>query len=194
MVDAKKLKQLREETGAPFSDCQEALEKSDGDIEKAKEILREKGKEVSEGKSGRDIKAGIIESYIHQDGKVGVLLKLCSESDFVAKSEDFKILAHEICLQIAAMKPIFVSEEDIPEAVLEKEKDIYKKQMEDSDKPEDVINQIIEGKLKKYKERVSILDQAWIKDDKKTIKDLISEYNLTLGEKIEISQFVRLEI
>jgi elongation factor Ts len=194
MFDVQKLKQLREETGTPVSDCQEALEKSNDDIEKAKEILREKGKEVAEGKSQRDIKAGLVEAYIHQEGKVGVLLKICCESDFVAKSEDFKSLAHEICLQIAAMKPLFVSEEDIPEAVLEKEESIYKKQMEGSDKPDNVIGQIIEGKLEKYKNRVCLLNQNWVKDDKKTIKDLISEYNLKLRERIEIDQFVRLEV
>ncbi len=194
MVDTEKLKQLREETGTPFSDCQEALEQSSGDLDKAKEILREKGREVSEDKSKRTVKAGIIESYIHQDGKVGVLLKICSESDFVAKSEDFKNLAHEICLQIAAMQPLFVSGEDIPEEVVNKERAIYEKQMEETDKPTDIVKQIIEGKLKKYKERVSLLDQAWIKDDKKTIKDVIAEYSLRLGEKIEVDQFIRLAV
>lgn len=174
-----------------MADCQAALENSNGDIEKAKEILREKGKEVSEDKSAREIKAGMIDAYIHQNGKVGVLIKLCSESDFVAKSDDFKNLAHELCLQIAAMKPLFVSEEDIPEDTLNKEKEIYKKQMEGEKKPEDIINQIVEGKLKKYKDRVCLLNQAWVKEDKKTIKDLISEYSLKLGEKIEVEAFTR---
>jgi elongation factor Ts len=194
MFDINQLKQLRTETGISMSECKKALEEASGDLKKAKEILREKGKEMIKGKEGRAAFNGIIISYVHPGSKIGVLLQLNCETDFVAKSEDFKNLAHEICLQIAANRPLFAKTEDIPEELLDKERKIYQKQFQDSGKPEKIMEQIIEGKIMKYNKEVSLLDQNWIKDDGKTIKDLIDEYRAKFGEKIEIEKFVRYEI
>ena len=194
MASIEEVKKLREETGVSVLECKKALEESNGDIEKAKEVLRKRGLELAGKKSERAAKAGIIKSYIHPDNRIGVLLEIRSETDFVAKSEDFKNLAHEICLQIAAMKPLYLEEKDIPEEFLDGERKIYKEQLKDSGKPEEIINQIIEGKIKKYKETVSLLSQEWVKDNAKTIRDLMAEYVAKLGENIIVENFARYEI
>jgi len=194
MASIEEVKKLREETGVSVSECKKALEESKGDFDKAKELLRKKGVEIADKKSSRTAGSGIIDSYIHPNSGVGVLIELRCETDFVAKSQDFKNLAHEICLQIAAMKPLFLSENDIPEEFLNGEKNIYKEQAANSGKPENILDQIVEGKLKKYKEQVSLLSQVWIKDDSKTIKDLINEYIAKLGENIVLKKFSRFEI
>lgn len=194
MVDFDKVKELREETGVSITECKKALEESSGDFDKAKEILRKWGRELAGKKSQREAGQGIIESYIHPNKKVGVLVELRCETDFVAKSKDFGNLAHELCLQIAASNPLFLKEEDIPEEFLDGEKKIYKEQFKSSTKPDNIIEQIIEGKLKKYKEEVSLISQPWIKDDAKTIKDLINDYISKIGENIEIKRFKRFEI
>ncbi|OIP76119.1 elongation factor Ts [bacterium (Candidatus Gribaldobacteria) CG_4_9_14_3_um_filter_36_15] len=194
MTNIDQLKQLRQETGVSFLECKNALEEAKGDIKEAKRILREKGKEIAESKVLRKTEQGIIESYLHPGGKIGVLLEVCCESDFVAKSGEFKKLAHEICLQITAMKPLFLDEKDISEEFLDGEKKIYQKQFEGSGKPQKVIDQIIEGKLSKYKREVSLLNQPWVRDEEKTIKDLINEYSLKLGENIKVKRFARYEI
>ena len=194
MVSIDQLKQLREQTGISLMECKKALEEAGGDIEKAKQILRERGKEMLRDKAEKKNSQGIVASYIHAGGKIGVLLELRCQTDFVAKSEEFKKLAHEICLQIAAMKPLFVKPEDIPEEFLDGERKIYQKQLEDSGKNQEIINQIIEGKLNKYKKEVSLLSQPWVKDETKTIEDLNSDYVAKLGEKIEIVRFARYEI
>lgn len=188
------LKQLREQSGISMIECKKALEEAQGDIKRAKEILREKGKEMIKGKKERIIGAGIISSYIHSDSKIGILVQLQCETDFVAKNEDFKKLAHEICLQIAANKPLFKDANEIPSDFLDSERKIYQKQFQNSGKPKKIIEQIIEGKLNKYKKEISLLDQNWIKDESKTIRDLIEEHIAKLGEKIEIGRFVRYEI
>jgi len=146
------------------------------------------------GKEARTTSQGIVASYIHPGSKIGVLLELHCETDFVSRSQEFKKLAHEICLQIAAMRPLFVKPEDIPGEFLDGEKKIYQKQLENSGKPQKIIDQIIEGKLEKYKKEVSLLSQVWVKDESKTIEDLIDEYIAKLGEKIEIAKFARFEI
>jgi len=194
MLNIDQLKQLRQETGVSFLECKNALEEAKGDIKEAKRILRERGKEIAESKVLRKTEQGIVESYLHPGGKIGVLLEICCESDFVAKSEEFKKLAHEICLQITAMKPLFLDEKDIPEEFLDGEKKIYQKQFEDSGKPQKIVDQIIEGKLSKYKKEVSLLNQPWVKDEAKTIEDLINEYSLKLGENIRVKRFARYEI
>lgn len=188
------IKQLREETGSAPTEIKKALEQSNGDAEKAKELLRIWGKAVSNKKVSREAKAGLVDSYLHPNGRTGVLLDIRCETDFVAKNPEFKNLSHEICLQIAAMKPIFVSEADIPEEFLDGETKIYKEQVKDSGKPEKIVAQIIEGKLKKYKEEISLLSQPWIKDDSKTIKDLVEDAIAKIGEKIEVKKFARYEI
>jgi elongation factor Ts len=194
MASIEEIKQLREETGISVSECKKALEVSEGNLEKAKEVLRKKGMELANKKSERNAGAGIIHSYVHPNNRVGVLIELRCETDFVAKSEDFKALAHEIALQIAAMKPLYLSAENIPEDVIEKEKKIYQEQLSDSEKPKEILSQIIEGKLKKYKEQNSLLSQLWIKDDSKTIKDLINEAISKIGENIVLNKFSRFEI
>lgn len=194
MASIDEIKQLREETGVSVSECKKALEDCKGDFDKAKEALRKKGLELADKKSQRTAGSGIIDSYVHPDNRVGVLLELRCETDFVARSDEFKALAHEICLQVAAMKPLFLSEDDIPEKFLDGEKKIYAEQLKDSGKPKDILDQIIEGKIKKYKEQVSLLSQTWVKDDSKTINDLVTEYVAKLGENILIKDFSRFEI
>jgi len=194
MASIEQIKELRQQTGVSITECKKALEEADGDFEKSKKILRKWGKELAGKKSDRQAKEGIIEAYIHPNKKVGVLLELNCETDFVARSKDFKDLGHEICLQIAAMKPLFVDEDGIPKDFLEEEEKVYKGQLKDSDKPKNIISQIIEGKLKKYKEEISLMSQSWIKDDSKKIKDLIEEYIAKIGENISIKGFSRFEI
>lgn len=193
MADIEKIKQLRQETGISVQECKKALEEA-ADLEEAKKILREKGKKLAQEKSGREAEQGIIESYIHSNKKVGSLIKLRCESDFVAKSKEFQKLAHELCMQIAASKPLFLKPDDIPEKFLAGEREIYEKQVEGLEKPKKVINEIVEGKLEKYKKEISLLTQPWIRDEEKTIKELINEYIAKLGENIVIEDFKRFEI
>jgi|SRR6056297_431806 len=193
-MDKEKLKKLRQQTGISISHCKDALEEADGDLNKAKEILQKKGEEIAANKSSREAAQGLINAYIHNNNKVGVLLELNCESDFVAKSDDFKELSHNISLQIASMKPEYVSEEDIPEKEIEKQKEIYREQFKDSDKPEKIIKQIIDGKVKKWYKEVTLLKQPWIKDNDMTIEDLINKKVAKLGEKIKVGRFCRYEI
>jgi len=194
MVSIDLIKQLRQETGVSVSECKKALEEANGDFDKAKELLRKWGRELAGKKAERDVKAGIVAAYIHPNKQVGVLVELQSESDFVAKNEDFQKLAHELCLQIAAMKPLFLAVKDVPEAVIDGERKIFTEQLKDAGKPAKVVKQIIDNKIKKYKEEISLLQQAWIKDDSKTIQDVINEAIARLGENIVIKDFVRYEI
>lgn len=194
MASIEQIKELRELTGVSIIECKKALDESNGDFEKAKEILRKLGKAIAEKKSSREVGQGIIATYVHSNKKVGVMLDIRCESDFVADGELFTELAHEICMQIAAMDPKYVKEADIPESIIAEEKRIYVEQMKDSGKPENILGQIIEGKLKKYKEQRSLLSQLWIKDDSKTIKNVIDEFIAKIGENIEVKQFSRFEI
>jgi elongation factor Ts len=194
MISIDQIKNLRQETGVSVSECKKALEQAEGDNQKAKEILREWGKELAGKKSAREAGVGIVETYVHPNKKIGAMIELRCETDFVAKSKDFKELAHELCLQITAMNPLFLEEEDIEEKFLDGEKKIYKEQLKDSGKPEKIVNQVIEGKIKKYKEQVSLLSQPWVKDDSKTIKQLIEESIAKIGENIKVEKFVRYEI
>jgi elongation factor Ts len=194
MVSIDKVKQLREETDVSVTECKKALIEAKEDMEKAKEILRKWGQDLSGKRIEREVKQGIIEAYIHPNKKVGVLVEIRCESDFVARSEEFQKMAHEICLQIAAMKPLFLKKEAIPENFLDGERRIYAEQFKDSGKPQKIIDQIIENKLKKYTEEISLLSQSWIKDETKTIKDLIDDYIAKTGENIVLRNFSRFEI
>jgi len=167
MATIEQIKQLREETGVSPIEIKKALEQSNGDLQKAKDLLRIWGQKVLNKKTSRETKSGLIETYLHSNAQTGVLLDIRCETDFVAKSPDFKNLAHEICLQIAAMKPMFVSELDIPEEFLEGEKRIYQEQVKDSGKPENIVNQILEGKLEKYKQGICLLSQPGLKTTQK---------------------------
>lgn len=194
MISIDQVKELRQQTGVSISECKIALEKANGDNKKAKEILRKWGKKLANKKSDREAGSGIIDTYIHANKAVGVMVELRCETDFVAKSDDFNNLAHELCLHITAMKPLFLNEEDIPEEFLDGEKKIYTEQLEGSGKPEEILNQIIQGKLDKYKKEVSLLSQDWVKDDTKTIKGLIEEHVAKIGENIVLKRFARYEI
>src|SRR3989344_7936873 len=189
MSSIEEIKQLREETGVSPVEIKKALAEAKGDVQKAKELLRVWGKSVASKKTSRETSQGVIDYYLHPNLKTGVLLDIRCESDFVAKSPDFKNLAHEICLQIAASKPLFVSETDIPAEFLDGETKIYQEQAAGSGKPEVIVRQMVEGKLKKYKESVSLLSQPWVKDDSKTIKNLVEEAVSKIGENIEVKKF-----
>lgn len=193
-MDTDKVKQLRQETDISVQKCKDALQEADGDLEEAKEILKKKGQEMAEKRAERATKQGIIESYIHSNKKVGAMIKLTCETDFVARSDEFQELAHEICMQIASEEPEFLSQEDIPQEALEEKKDLYREQLKDSDKPDDIKEEIIEGKLGKYKEENSLMSQEWIRDKDKTISELVDEYIAKIGENIELEEFTRFEI
>lgn len=194
MAHLDQLKQLREQTGISMMECKKALEEAKGDIDRAKKILREKGTEMIKDRQTRESLHGIVESYVHPGSRVGVLLELRCETDFVARSQEFKNLAHELCLQVAAFRPLFVKPEDIPEDFLDSEKNIYQKQCEVSTKPKAIIDKIVEGKLAKYKKDVSLLSQPWVKDEAKAVKELVEEAMTKIGEKIEVARFARYEI
>ncbi|HOF44992.1 MAG TPA: translation elongation factor Ts [Candidatus Pacearchaeota archaeon] len=194
MVEIETIKKLREETGISLGDCKKALEESNGDISLAKEYLKKRGAAVALKKTEREASAGIIDSYIHSNKRLGVLLEINCETDFVARGEEFQNLAHEVCLQIASMKPMYLKEEEIPQSVLEKEKEIITEQVKEMNKPAEVLEGIIKGKLEKYKKEVCLLDQLWIKDDSKTIQSLINEYIAKIGENIIVKRFVIYEL
>jgi len=194
MANIDQIKQLREETCISLAECKKALDETGGDIEKAKDILKKWGKDLAGKKSSRETGQGVIESYIHSNKKVGVLLDIRCETDFVSKGEDFHNLAHEICLQIAAAKPLFIKDDDIPEDILAREKEIYQDQAKELKKPQEIVEGIIEGKMKKYMQSICLLDQSWIKDESKTVRDLIEEYIAKIGENVVIKSFIKYEL
>lgn len=193
-VDAKLVKTLREMTGAGILDCKKALEETGGNLEEAVELLRKKGIAKAAKKAGRETKEGLIHAYIHAGGRVGVLLELNCETDFVARNDLFKELANEIALQIAAMKPKYVSREDVPREVVEKEGEIIREAALAEGKPPHIAEKIAEGRLEKFFKEVCLLEQPYIRDDKKTIEELIKEYIAKIGENIKVSRFCRYEI
>jgi elongation factor Ts len=188
------VKKLREKTGVGMMDCKNALAETGGDFDKAVEILRKKGIEVAAKRSGRQASQGIIGSYIHMGGKIGVLLEVNCESDFVAKSEGFMTFVKDISMQIAAANPDWVSRDEVPENVLSKEKEILKEQALKSGKPEKVIEKIVEGKLNKFYSEHCLLDQGFVKDQDKTIKHLLDELMAKTGEKCLIRRFARFQV
>ena len=193
-LDMDLVKKLREQTGISILECKKAIEESGGDLIKAAEILRKKGFEKAKAKSARVTNQGAIGSYIHMKGKIGVLLELGCETDFVAKNEDFLQLIKDIAMQIAAMNPRFISEKDIPAAILEKEKEIYREQLQSSGKPANIIEKIVEGKLSKYFADVCLLHQNYFKDDSLTIEKLIAEKIHKTGENIIVKRFIRYQV
>ena len=189
-MDSKKLKQLREISGAGVLDCQKALKESRGDLDRAMELLRKKGQKIAQTKESRSTNEGIIESYIHSNKKIGVLVQLVCETDFVARGEEFKQLAHDLAMQVAATNPLWISPEDIPLDTLEKEKEIYSQDL-DSGKPQNIREQIINGKLQKFYSETCLLNQRFIKDETITIKELIQNKIARLGENISVKRFIR---
>ena len=191
---AQDVKMLREKTGAGMMDCKKALVENDGDMEKAVDYLREKGIAKAAKKSGRIAAEGIVDSYIHMGGKVGVLLEVNCETDFVARGEQFKELVHDIALQIAASNPSYLSKEDVPQDVIDKEKEILKAQAIEEGKPEKIIEKMVDGRIKTFYDENCLLCQKFVKDPSKTIEQLVVEATATIGEKISIRRFVRYEM
>lgn len=192
--DMNLIKELRERTGAGVMDCKKALEIAGGDIEKAVDELRKMGVAKAEKKLFREAKEGIIDAYIHPGAKLGVLVEVNCETDFVAATDDFKELVHNIALQIAATSPLAVTRESIPENIVEKEKEILKAQLKESGKPPHIIEKIIEGKMEKFFQEAVLLEQPFIKDPEKTVGDLVKEYIAKLGENIVIRRFARFRV
>lgn len=192
MID--KLKQLREQTCASMVECRKALEESGGDLEEAAKIIRRKGADLAGKKAGRETKQGLIEAYIHANGKIGVLLELNCETDFVAKNEMFKELAHNLAMHIAAMNPRYAGPADIPREIIEEEKKIYQEQLESSGKPQNIVDQIIEGKIRKHNEEICLLNQPFVKNQDLSVQDYINETIAKIGENIKVGKFVRFEI
>ena len=193
-ISASLVKELRECTGAGMMDCKKALQECEGDQEKSRLWLREKGLAKAQKKSGRATSQGFIGSYIHSNGKIGVMVELKCETDFVAKNEKFLELAKDLAMQVAATSPLCVAPEDIPGDVLERERQFFTQQTLDEGKPENIVPKIVEGRMKKFAQEVCLLEQAFIKDDSRKIKDLITETIAVLGENIQVGRIVRLAL
>ena len=194
MSKLQQIQQLREMTGSGIMDCKEALKKSEFDIDKAVDYLREKGKAKAAKRASREASEGIIYSYIHPGSRVGVMVELNCETDFVARTDDFKNIAKELAMQIAASDPRWLKKEEVSEEDKQREKEIIKKQLQDQGKPEDIIDRIIEGKINKFYSQYCLLEMPYIRDDKKKVKEIITEAIGKIGEKIELSRFARFEI
>lgn len=193
-ITAEMVKELRQRTGIGVMECKKALKESKGDIEKAIVILRKKGYARAKDKMSRDTAEGIVGSYIHLNGKIGVLVEVNCESDFVSRNDEFKELVKNIAIHIAASAPEYLSSEDIPLKVLEEEKEIIREQFKDSKKPPEIIEKIVQGKIGKFNEEVCLLDQPYIKDDKISIKELVTSHVAKFGENIRIKKFARFEL
>jgi elongation factor Ts len=193
-ITAAVVKELRERTGIGMMECKKALTECDGEIEEAIKLLRKKGYARAEKRSGRQTSEGLIGSYIHMNGKLGVILELNCETDFVAKNKEFGELLKNIAMHVAAANPQYVSSDDIPEKILEEEKEIIGEQFKDSKKPPEIIEKIMIGKIGKFYSEVCLLEQAYIKDDKITIKELISSFIAKTGENVKVARFTRYEI
>ncbi len=193
-ITAEMVKELRTRTGIGVMECKKALKETNGNIEEAITILRKRGYERAKDKMSREAAEGLIGSYVHLTGKIGVLVEVNCETDFVANMDEFKEITKNICLHIAASNPIYLSSDDVPDEVLEKEKEIIREQFKDSNKPQDIIEKIVEGKLNKFFQEVCLLEQAYIRDDKITIKQLLASFIAKCGENVQISRFCRFEI
>ena len=193
-IDAKVVKALRERTGAGMMDCKKALLETDGDLEKAVDHLRKTGIAKAEKKGQRTTKEGLIFSYIHHGGKLGVLLEINCETDFVAKTEGFNELAHNLSMQIAATNPASISRDDMDPAVLEREKSIFTDQAKESGKPDNIVEKMVEGRIEKFFAESCLLEQQYIKDSDRKVSDLLTEAVSTLGENIVVNRFVRFAI
>ena len=193
-ISATMVKQLREKTGAGMMDCKNALSECDGDMDQAVDFLRKKGLATAQKRAGRAMTEGIIQSYIHLGGKLGVLVEVNCETDFVARSDDFQEFAKNISMHIAASNPLGIQAEDVPEDIVDKEKEIYRAQALEMGKPENVIDKIVEGKLKKFFTDNCLMNQPYVRDPDKTISDLLTELIGKIGENITIKRFVRFQI
>ena len=193
-ITASDVKTLREKTGAGMMDCKKALTEANGDMEKAIELLREKGLAAAVKKSGRIAAEGIVDSYIHLGGKIGVLLEVNCETDFVAKTDEFRALVKDIAMQIAAANPKYLRKEDVDTAELEKEREILRAQALNEGKPEKIVDKMVEGRIQKYYKEVCLLEQPFVKDPDKSVQDLVTEKIAKIGENISVRRFVRYEM
>ncbi|MFV9509827.1 translation elongation factor Ts [Tepidibacillus sp. LV47] len=193
-IKASAVKELREKTGAGMMDCKKALTEANGDMEKAIEILREKGIASAAKKAGRIAAEGIIEAYIHGNGRIGVLVEVNCETDFVAKTNEFKTFVHDVAMHIAATNPKYISREEVPQEEIEKERQILTQQALNEGKPEKIVEKIVEGRLEKFYKEVCLLEQPFVKDPDKTIDQLVKEQIAKIGENINIRRFVRYEM
>jgi elongation factor Ts len=193
-ITAEQVRALREKTGVGLMDCKEALKATDGNMDKAVDYLREKGLAKLAKRSARAATEGLIASYIHTGGKIGTMVEVNCETDFVAKTDDFQAFVKDVAMQITAANPAYIAREDIPDEVKEKEKEIYRNQAKESGKPEKILDKIAEGKLEKFFQEVCLMEQPFIKDPDVTIKKLLEGLVTKLGEKILIRRFVRFQL
>jgi elongation factor Ts len=193
-ISAEMVKRLRDETGAGMMDCKRALQDADGDLDKAREVLREKGLAGHEKRKGRAANQGLVEAYIHGEGRVGVLVEVNSETDFVARTPEFKELAHEIALQIAAADPRWVSRDEVPEEIVAGERKVYEEQARSTGKPDTVIDRIVDGKLEAFYKQTVLVDQPYIRDPDRPIRDLVTEVAAKVGENVVIRRFARFQL
>ena len=194
MITASMVKELRTRTGVGMMDCKKALTEANGDMEKAVDILREKGLSKAAKKAGRIAAEGIVGSYIHGYGRIGVLVEVNCETDFVAQTEGFHALVKDIAMQIAAANPLYVSREEVPADVISHEKEVYRQEALNEGKPEKIVDRMVEGRIEKYFKEVCLLDQPFIKDGDKTINDVVLEATVKMGEKVSIRRFTRYQL
>ena len=193
-ITTQMIKELRQLTGAGVLDCKQALEANDGDMEKAVIFLREKGMAAAAKRASREAKEGLIGSYIHAGSRVAALAEVNCETDFVANTDEFQTLVHDVAMQVVAAKPSYMTPDEVPAEVLEQEKAVYRAQMQDSGKPDHILERIVDGKLKKFYEEACLLEQPFIKDPSITVKELVQQKNALLGENIVVRRFVRFEV
>lgn len=193
-ITAEQVKQLRDRTGAGMMDCKRALQEAGGDVEAAIDWLRKRGAATAEKRADKVAEEGVVESYIHHSKRIGVMVEVNCETDFVARTDDFQALARELAMHIAASDPIGVDRDDVPEEVVERERAIYQAQAEEEGKPEHIAEKIVEGRLRKYFEERTLMEQAFVKNPEITVADRIAEAQAKLGEKIKVSRFVRYHV
>ena len=193
-ITAKEVAALRERTGAGMMDCKKALEETSGDLDKAVELLRSKGAAKADKRAGRQTKEGMIANYIHHNGKIAVLVEINCETDFVARTEDFQQLGKYIAEHVAAAAPIAVDKDQVPQDKIESERRIFVEQVKAEGKPEHMIDKIVEGKVQAYYKDVALMHQAWVRDPKKTIGDLVKETSAKTGENVQVRRFVRYQL
>ncbi|WP_306549027.1 translation elongation factor Ts [Desulfobulbus sp.] len=193
-ITSQMVKELRDKTNAGMMDCKKALTDTSGDMEKAVDLLRQKGLAVAAKRAGRETKEGVVETYIHAGGKLGVMVEVGCETDFVAKTDDFKAFAKNIAMHIAAANPVAINREEVPADVLQRETDIYVNQAQESGKPQQIIEKIVGGKVEKYLAEICLLEQKYVKNPDLSIQDLLNELVAKMGENISIKKFARFQI
>lgn len=193
-ITSQMVKELRDKTNAGMMDCKKALTETGGDLEKAVDLLRQKGLAVAAKRAGRETKEGVVECYIHAGGKLGVMVEVGCETDFVAKTDDFKAFARNVAMHIAAANPVSINREEVPAELLEREKEIYVKQALDSGKPQQIVEKIVGGKIEKYLSEICLLEQKYVKNPDLSVQDLLNELVAKMGENISVKQFARFQI